>query len=109
MVVQEARTRLIARIDAVVQRVIAVRLGLARRRRQRTSPSNHYHISKYPKASHDLTRWLSDFEDDDPAKKVCLLILFDMYLLLMMHLSELHPATQRPSPCSSSRYRLFGR
>jgi hypothetical protein len=36
MVVQEARTRLIARIDAVVQRVIAVRLGLARRRRQRT-------------------------------------------------------------------------
>ncbi|KAG2062480.1 hypothetical protein BDR04DRAFT_1040308, partial [Suillus decipiens] len=33
-----------------------------------TSPFDHYHILKYPRASHDLTGWLSDLEDDDPAK-----------------------------------------
>ncbi|KAG2055703.1 hypothetical protein BDR06DRAFT_881584, partial [Suillus hirtellus] len=35
----------------------------------RTSPSDHYHVSKHPRASFDLTSWLTDIEDDDLAKR----------------------------------------
>ncbi|KAG2038107.1 hypothetical protein BDR03DRAFT_862394, partial [Suillus americanus] len=36
---------------------------------QQTSPSDHYHIAKHPRASSDLTSWLTDIKDDDSAKK----------------------------------------
>lgn len=36
---------------------------------ERTSPAAHYHISKYPKASYDMTAWLGDLIED-PAVKV---------------------------------------
>jgi hypothetical protein len=35
-----------------------------RHQRERTSPADHYYISKYAKASYNLTEWLSDLEDD---------------------------------------------
>ncbi|KAJ8593115.1 hypothetical protein M405DRAFT_732044, partial [Rhizopogon salebrosus TDB-379] len=35
-----------------------------RRRRQRTSPSEHYYIAKHPRASYDLTSWLVDLGED---------------------------------------------
>ncbi|KAG2033983.1 hypothetical protein BDR03DRAFT_935455 [Suillus americanus] len=41
----------------------------SRKKCQCTSPSDHYHISKYPKTSSDLTAWLSKLDSDDPAKK----------------------------------------
>ncbi|KAG0692732.1 hypothetical protein DFH29DRAFT_1008196 [Suillus ampliporus] len=32
--------------------------------RERTSPAAHYHISKYPKLSYDITAWLGELTDD---------------------------------------------
>ncbi|KAG2744431.1 hypothetical protein P692DRAFT_20878210 [Suillus brevipes Sb2] len=36
--------------------------------RERSSPTAHYHMSKYPKASYDMTSWLSDLEGDPAIK-----------------------------------------
>ncbi|KAG2029778.1 hypothetical protein BDR03DRAFT_1017973 [Suillus americanus] len=33
--------------------------------RERTSPANHYHISKYARASFDLTEWLNELPEDN--------------------------------------------
>jgi hypothetical protein len=41
--------------------------GSQRRQRERTSPSDHFHISKYAKSSMDLTEWLSKLPEDDLA------------------------------------------
>jgi len=42
--------------------------------RERTSPADHYYISKYAKASYDLAEWLSGLEDD-PAVAVRSILL----------------------------------
>ncbi|KAG2147531.1 hypothetical protein DEU56DRAFT_730683, partial [Suillus clintonianus] len=34
-------------------------------REQRTSPSAHYHISKYAKCSHDIFAWLGKLDNDE--------------------------------------------
>ncbi|KIK33637.1 hypothetical protein CY34DRAFT_18247 [Suillus luteus UH-Slu-Lm8-n1] len=41
--------------------------GSQRCQRERTSPANHFHISKYAKSSMDLTEWLSELPEDDLA------------------------------------------
>jgi hypothetical protein len=62
----EARERVIARINERHQQLLKPH---CRPPRERSSPAAHYHISKYPKASYDMTSWLSDLEGD-PAIKV---------------------------------------
>jgi hypothetical protein len=76
MVRQEARHRLVRKILKRHEK-LAAEAGQWNRRqkRQRTSPSDHYHISKHPKASYDITAWLSEL-DGDPAKEVRLRLLF---------------------------------
>lgn len=90
---QEARSRLMKKI---LQRreLLAEAAGRSRKRRQRTSPSEHYHISKYPRASYDLTAWLSELDSNDPARKVC--GTFMLILALMCCGLEFYTATERP-------------
>jgi hypothetical protein len=76
MAVQEARSRIFLKINSQVKRTLTAQSTLRNtRRRQQTSPSDHYHIAKNPRASFDLTSWLTDIEDDDPAKTVGFLFL----------------------------------
>jgi hypothetical protein len=58
----ETRERLLGKI--VKARTALIDPGSQRRRRERTSPADHYHISKYAKTSYDLTEWLGDLLDD---------------------------------------------
>ncbi|KAG2140146.1 hypothetical protein DEU56DRAFT_705242, partial [Suillus clintonianus] len=65
----ETRERLMGKI-VKARATLASREGDAgsqRRQRQRTSPSDHYHISKYATTSFDLTGWLSELPEDDLA------------------------------------------
>jgi len=90
---QEARNRLMKKI-LKRRELLAEAGGQSRKKRQCTSPSDHYHISKYPKASYDLTAWLSKLDSDDPAKKVC--GIFMLILTLICCGLEFYPATERP-------------
>jgi len=51
-----------------------------RHQRERTSPADHYYISKNAKASYNLTEWLSDLEDDRAV--VVRIYLISLLLLL---------------------------
>lgn len=62
----EARERLVAKVLNQRQKTLAS--VTQQEVRKRTSPSAHYHISKYPKCSHDIFAWVG--EHDDPAIKV---------------------------------------
>lgn len=65
----ETRERLIGKI-VKARATLASREDDAapqRRQRERTSPSDHFHISKYAKSSIDLTEWLSELPEDDLA------------------------------------------
>ncbi|KAG1864616.1 hypothetical protein C8R48DRAFT_656144 [Suillus tomentosus] len=61
----EARERLVAKVLNQRQKTLAS--VTQQEVRKRTSPSAHYHISKYPKCSHDIFAWVG--EHDDPAIK----------------------------------------
>lgn len=76
---QEARHRLMKKILKRREQ-LAEAAGRHNKKRQRTSPSDHYHISHYPKASYDLTAWLSEL-DNDPATQVCALIVLISFLI----------------------------
>jgi hypothetical protein len=56
----EARERLIAKV--VNQRQKTLESLPKHDARQRTSPSAHYHISKYPKCSHDIFAWIDEHD-----------------------------------------------
>jgi hypothetical protein len=58
----ETRERLLGKI--VKARTTLIDPGSQRRRRERTPPADHYHISKYARTSYDLTEWLGDLLDD---------------------------------------------
>lgn len=59
-----------------------------------TSPAVHYHISKYPKASYDMTGWLSDLAED-PAVKVS--SSFKYFLIYSYGVIGLHSEIEKPS------------
>ncbi|KAH7921017.1 hypothetical protein BV22DRAFT_1107414 [Leucogyrophana mollusca] len=63
----EARDRLIGKIMERRERLTAeesARNPNPKRRRLRTSPSDHYHIAESARTSYDLTAWLSELTDD---------------------------------------------
>jgi hypothetical protein len=86
----EARERVIARI---VQRREEL-LKAPSVPRERTSPAAHYHISKYPKASYDMTGWLGDLAED-PAVKVS--SSFKYFLIYSYGVIGLHSKIEKPS------------
>jgi hypothetical protein len=60
-------------MECFVEKVItacAVHQQNPRPWRARMSPSDHYLIAKYARATDDLTVWLSE-QQDDPSVKVC--------------------------------------
>jgi hypothetical protein len=72
----EARERVIARINEQHEELLK-----PHRQRppcERSSPTAHYHISKYPKASYDMTAWLGELEGD-PAIRVSSSLYFKIY------------------------------
>jgi hypothetical protein len=76
MAVQESWSHIFLKINARIKSTLAAQSALRNtRRRQQTSPSDHYHIAKHPRASLDLTSWLTDIKDDDSAKRVGFLFL----------------------------------
>jgi hypothetical protein len=56
----EARERLVAKV--VNQRQKTLESLPKHDARQRTSPSAHYHISKYPKCLHDIFAWIDEHD-----------------------------------------------
>jgi hypothetical protein len=62
----ETRERLLGKIvKAWAQLTSRKYAGESQRcQRERTSPADHYHISKYARISYDLTEWLGELMDD---------------------------------------------
>jgi len=70
----EARERLITRINQRHQDNLGPLMQEEQYRR--TSPAEHYHMSKYPKCSYDVFAWLGELKDDPAIKGSIFPIVF---------------------------------